>query len=288
MIIITIVRHGESTDNLKACWAGASDAPLSSHGMNQAAALGASLKTYRIDQMFASNLLRATWTAQQIHRQQPEPKPPLTLSPLLQEQNFGQAERQPFARSEEGKGYFRRPGRDFKFPGGESLNDVRARADQAIAKFIEPILKSSKGKTREQAPHVFVVAHGIFNAQFLAAFLARRAPSADPIQWSGSGMVNTAWTRIEVGYEDESEPGRTTTVAGTADEQTRQTSNPSAVPASAPSLNRPAGGLPNLNVKILCTNVSTHLDGLKRQGGGIGSSAYDSTQRGIRDFFSGA
>jgi hypothetical protein len=41
------------------------------------------------------------------------------------------------------------------------------------------------------------------------------------------------------------------------------------------------------SVRILCTNVTTHLDGVHRQKGGIGSQGYDSKQRGIRDFFSG-
>jgi len=34
MITVTLVRHGESTDNLKRIWAGWKDAPLSQHGMN--------------------------------------------------------------------------------------------------------------------------------------------------------------------------------------------------------------------------------------------------------------
>lgn len=34
MITLTIIRHGESTDNLKPIWAGHADAPLSHHGMN--------------------------------------------------------------------------------------------------------------------------------------------------------------------------------------------------------------------------------------------------------------
>jgi broad specificity phosphatase PhoE len=73
------------------------------------------MEDYPIDAIFASNLLRAT----------------LTLSPLLQEQHFGKAERQPWTGTEGGKGYYRHPGRTFKFPNGESLSDVRDRADEA-------------------------------------------------------------------------------------------------------------------------------------------------------------
>lgn len=69
--------------------------------------------------------------AQQIQSHQPEPKPPLTLSPLLQEQHFGKAERQPYAAEAGQKGFHRQPGREWKFDGGESLNDVRKRAEVA-------------------------------------------------------------------------------------------------------------------------------------------------------------
>jgi len=66
--------------------------------------------------------------AQKIERNQPEPKPHFTVSPLLREQNFGEAERQPFG---EKSGYVRQSGRTFKFAQGESLEDVRSRANQA-------------------------------------------------------------------------------------------------------------------------------------------------------------
>jgi len=39
---------------------------------------------------------------------------------------------------------------------------------------------------------------------------------------------------------------------------------------------------------VAAWDVTTHLDGVKRQGGGIGSAAYDEKQQDIRAFFSGA
>jgi broad specificity phosphatase PhoE len=88
MITVTIVRHGESTDNLRPVWAGWADAPLSNHGMNQAKAVGASFADLPIDAVFASPLKRAHWTGQQIQLQNKN-DPPLTVSPLLREQGFG-------------------------------------------------------------------------------------------------------------------------------------------------------------------------------------------------------
>ena len=92
-----------------------------------------------------------------------------------------------------------------------------------------------------QAAHVVVVAHGIFNAELVSAFLARRTRD-EPVNWAHKGMTNTGWTRLEV-------------------------------------------QLPS--VSIQCTDVTTHLDGVHRQKGGIGSQGYDSKQRNIRDFFAG-
>ncbi len=64
------------------------------------------------------------------------------------------------------------------------------------------------------------------------------------------------------------------------------------VPSAAPDLKRTTSSaagkkLPPLSVRIVATNVSSHLEGLKRQQGGIGSSAYDTNQRDIRSFWGG-
>jgi len=168
----------------------------------------------------------------------------------------------------------------------ETLTRGPQSSRHSIASFLEPIMREARGKTREQAPHVFVVAHGIFNAELLGAFLARRAPHEEPVHWKGGGMTNTGWTRIEVGYEDEDEPEETTKVAAIASPESKPETNPSSTEPGAPALGR-SGRKPYLRIKILCTNVSTHLDDVKRQGGGIGSAAYDSSQKGIREFFGG-
>lgn len=47
-------------------------------------------------------------------------------------------------------------------------------------------------------------------------------------------------------------------------------------------------GLPPLIVSTLCTDVTTHLEGVQRQGGGIGSTGFDEKQKDIRAFFGGA
>lgn len=68
-LTLTLVRHGESTDNLKSLWAGHRDAPLTTHGMNQARRLGKSFEDVYIAKIYASDLKRAHWTALQIATQ---------------------------------------------------------------------------------------------------------------------------------------------------------------------------------------------------------------------------
>lgn len=43
-----------------------------------------------------------------------------------------------------------------------------------------------------------------------------------------------------------------------------------------------------LHIDTLCWDVTSHLEGLRRQKGGIGSSSYDEKQLSIRAFFGGA
>jgi hypothetical protein len=63
--------------------------------------------------------------------------------------------------------------------------------------------------------------------------------------------------------------------------------NPSSVPpVSAPSTPLDSER-PHLQVQLQSINSTVHLDGVKRQAGGIGSSAFDVKQQSMRDFISG-
>ncbi|TIB94597.1 phosphoglycerate mutase-like protein [Wallemia mellicola] len=131
-VILTLVRHGESTDNLKSLWAGWRDANLSNHGMNQAQRLAKSLESYPIKAIIASDLTRARWTAEQIRdHNKTIPAASFTTSDLLREQNFGKGEGQPWQQAQ----WQRKSGRDFKFEDGESLHDVAARAENVIVSY---------------------------------------------------------------------------------------------------------------------------------------------------------
>ena len=63
--------------------------------------------------------------------------------------------------------------------------------------------------------------------------------------------------------------------------------SPSSEPKEPPPLDQVSASLPKLSVRILCTDVTKHLDGIHRQKGGIGRQGYDSTQKDLRKFFGG-
>ncbi|KXN88272.1 hypothetical protein AN958_07731 [Leucoagaricus sp. SymC.cos] len=202
-------------------------------------------------------------TAEAIRDAQAEPKPPIKPSALLREQNYGSGEgkrwdsrRIPGLSLDE---HFERGiypvlrGRCERFPGGESLDDLAARANDTIDQILLPHVWDEDN----YEAHVAVVSHGLFLAELITA-LVRQDPAQQTIQPRDfRGMKNTAWTRVRV---------------------TAQKSAPGEKPSCKEKL------MP-LVVQVTNINNSDHLSSLKRQRGGIGSSAHDSRQKDIRGFF---
>ncbi|KAF7365178.1 hypothetical protein MVEN_00389400 [Mycena venus] len=217
----TFIRHGESTDNLRAVWAGWADATLTNHGMNQAQAVGASLAATQFSAIYSSPLKRAHMTAQAIQSQQQQggSGPPLTLvtSPLLREQHFGVAEGKPSTRKRDtdvplaeqfNRGIY--PGslnRSEKFPQGESLDDVQERAAKGWAEVLLPHVQE-KAREGHSTVHVAVVSHGVFIKEALRA-LAKYDRTADVSATDYQWLRNTAWARVVVemkAFQEDKEP----------------------------------------------------------------------------------
>lgn len=148
--------------------------------------------------MFTSDLKRAHSTARAIYDAQPEPKPPFTITDLIREQHFGDAEGKPWTPNGNGP-WTQPPGRDGKFENGESLNDVARRGDKFFQDYLAPVVQSSAHKPAGQV-NVVVVSHGIAIAETLGA-LSRRCVHVDKNGTSGyfRGLHNTAWTRVTIG-----------------------------------------------------------------------------------------
>lgn len=82
-----IVRHGQSTENVKKVLAGRTDSPLTELGVEQAKLAGNRLKDIDFAHMYSSRIKRCFDTAQQIIKYHKEA--PFEFSDLLLEREFG-------------------------------------------------------------------------------------------------------------------------------------------------------------------------------------------------------
>ncbi|KIP06198.1 hypothetical protein PHLGIDRAFT_467808 [Phlebiopsis gigantea 11061_1 CR5-6] len=209
-VALTFIRHGESTDNLLPIWAGWRDAPLSEHGLAQATALGASLASTRFDLILASTLKRAYTTAELVLEAQSLPKSRIVTSPLLREQTRGIAEGHPWLTETKpgmtldehyAQGLFPiHRERWQKFPGGESVDDLARRAEEAVREVILPhVLERLERGTGNS--HIAIASHGLFIAEMIPVLLKMDVTSADS-NTTFKGMKNTAWTRVVVNFQE--------------------------------------------------------------------------------------
>jgi len=262
----TFVRHGESTDNLRAVWAGWADATLTNHGMNQAQAVGASLSGTQFSAIYSSPLKRAYMTAEAIQSQQQVESPQLVASPLFREQHFGVAEGKPSTRKRDpdvplaeqfNRGIY--PGslsRSESFPEGESLDDVQDRAAKGWAEILLPYVQE-KAREGNNHVHVAVVSHGLFIKEALRA-LAKYDRTADVSACDYQWLRNTAWARVVVEMK--------------------------AFRKDVELIFSPSN-LQLERVQLSHFNHCDHLATVTRQKGGIGREAYDGRQKDIRGFF---
>ncbi|KAK0449833.1 phosphoglycerate mutase [Desarmillaria tabescens] len=213
MITITFIRHGQSEDNPRGIWAGWKDAPLSELGI-RAKALSDHLTTTKIDLIYSSPLMRARQTGEAVQSGQLIP-PILITNPHLREQHWGIAEGHPYCNHaphnmthEEAfkAGIFPRTAHlddDGKFPGGESRNELAARADIAIKECILPNLTE---ENFGNGLHIAFTSHGLCIGQLIAALLRYDASADEDVSYEG--LRNTAWTRVEVSLDlNSGDPG---------------------------------------------------------------------------------
>ncbi|KAG8733035.1 hypothetical protein FRC10_000465 [Ceratobasidium sp. 414] len=276
--------------------------------MNQAKAAGKYFASYSITHMFASDLKRAHSTARAIYDAQPDPKPSLTITQLIREQGFGDAEGKPWSPAP-GSQWSQPESRDGKFENGESLNDVARRGDKFFEQHLAPILNEAKKKPAGKV-NVVVVSHGIAIAETLGA-LVRRSVYVEQDGWTGRfrGLHNTAWTRVAIGLEvcNPVPESDLKLMVATQDEALSEMSgedvdsgsstppDPAAVIATKleqtapPPVRCEEVGPPSIRMKIIACNQHGHLRDVRqiRQKDGNASSGDDPAQRKLKDFFGG-
>lgn len=83
-----------------------------------------------------------------------------------------------------------------KFPGGESLDDVVQRAEQAIDELVMPHVCEAV-KDGKKNVHIAIVSHGICISELIPVLVLKDEGHQHPgHRWRG--LRNTAWTRITV------------------------------------------------------------------------------------------
>lgn len=157
MITLTLVRHGETDWNFARRIQGSTDIPLNETGRAQAREAAETLRTLVVNSseppaLFASDLVRATETAQIIANELSWPAP--QLLPELRERSYGDAEGilvdDFYARYGAG-------GQD-AVPGAETNAELQARAVGAITLLTDAVGAEPDATER----HIIAVSHGGF------------------------------------------------------------------------------------------------------------------------------
>lgn len=169
-----LVRHGESVWNAAGIMQGqTAHVPLTAEGRRQAETLAATLATETVDQIWTSDLLRASQTADIIaarHGLTPVPEK------ALRERSFGSLEGGPsdiVERNELRHGRGADP--DHRPGGGESLREVYARVAELVA--------------RLPAGATVLVTHGVTLAVAVAVITGRPVDDIGPADYPNGSVL---------------------------------------------------------------------------------------------------
>ncbi len=162
MTSIYLVRHGQTAWNKEEIFRGRTDIPLDETGLKQAELVGQYFKGMEIHGIYSSSLARAWQTAQKVaelHNLRVQPLPGIL------DMSFGNWEGRPHQeiRQIDSKTYQQwvETPHLVRLPGGESLDDVRARAMVAL----EEVIRSHPGKT------LVLVTHRVVNKVVICGIL---------------------------------------------------------------------------------------------------------------------
>ena len=210
--------------------------------------------------------------------------------PILREQDFGYYEGKPFyarSRNSNKSGKEAHRGQSLKDPGFkdvESKESMVARMDTFLDLHVEGLLKSPPNA---KEPVVAVISHGIILSTLwrclLGRFEAKSVKLAPGLSVGNGGYAtlehlggwsNTGYLELEI---------QGSTLANTIDAIDAIHSD--SIPNKAVDKKITSSKLYGWKMTIKTVNGKEHLQGLKRTGGGVGSSKYDEGQRTIETFF---
>ena len=162
MTTIYLVRHGQTAWNREEVFRGRADIPLNETGRKEALLTGECLKKVKASAIYSSPLSRAVETAEAISRYQGKE---VLISDGLIDIDFGRWQGVSHEEVKERFGDLYRQWKDsphlVKFPGGESLEDVRKR----VLRGIDEILPDHGDET------LVMVSHRVVNKTLLCGLL---------------------------------------------------------------------------------------------------------------------
>ncbi|KAL2755379.1 hypothetical protein ACRALDRAFT_1057499 [Sodiomyces alcalophilus JCM 7366] len=282
---IFLIRHGETVDNVAGIYAGSRDSPLTTHGVLQTRRLASHLATLtprpagKVTGIFTSTLQRAIRTAEAIRDAQPGPLPGERPVPEVEIRQLSDLRERDFG-SDEGKKF----GRSDRASDAESHASLRERAERFLDEHLAPIISAAANRegvaggeeAEEHESHaILIVAHGLILASLLAVlrspelFVVR--PGTVPVDVSPA-WSNTGYTRLVLTPVASSEANPDMPPNGLRD-------------TSKTSSSRPRPRWPCLALDVACMNNTSHLAGLKKTRGGIGSARFDDKQKTLTSFF---
>jgi len=302
---IYLVRHGETVDNIRGVYAGITDSALTNHGVEQGLRLGRHFAKQDVvfTHFYSSDLSRARKTAENIRLGQAtgEDAPEIVLDPNLREQDFGFYEKKPFyARSADsgktGKDTHREEHKDEEgFQDIETKESMAKRADSFLDQHLMPVLEDAPS---DHEYTILIVSHGILLSSLWKAILRRQKPHTvtlaaeleKPVALehlgglSNTGYLNLYLTKI-------STEGPTSTAEATIDQSQKEDETPTTGVEGAHTV-KPVVAKSNetirrssFSIHVRAINGKEHLKGLKRTGGGVGSSKSDESQSSLESFF---
>ncbi len=155
-MLLTLIRHGQSTYNLENRFTGDADVPLTPLGKEEAVQAGKKIKGYHYDFAYTSMLARAEESLQIILKEIEQTTIPIKRNKALNERRYGELQGLNKAETAEKFGEAQvliwRRSYDVRPPGGESLKDTYNRTIPFYKSEIEPELLEGK--------NILVVAHG--------------------------------------------------------------------------------------------------------------------------------
>ena len=144
---IYIVRHGETEANKNGYLQGWTDVPLNENGRFIAELTGRGLKDIRFDHCISSPLIRAKETAEILLRESGN-SVSISFDDRIKEMNFGSFEGMS-VRDEKLIQFLKEPVVDYKFPEGESFQEVMKRTQE----FLKELIAKDDGKTYLVSTH---------------------------------------------------------------------------------------------------------------------------------------